>query len=244
MADFPYLPLWTDAYLADTRHLSTEEHGAYLLLLMEAWRRPSCSLPDDDRMLARLTGLSEAEWARIKPVVMDFWTFDGRSKTWVQKRLQLERVKSADRRKVAKEKAAKRWKGRKKSDAGAMPQQCTEDAIQNQNQNQKESPHSPPRGKHGSGSSSSRKKAEKPVEVLCEVLPEETARAFLDHRQKIRKPMTPHAAKLMASKLKAMPDPVGSVNQSILNGWTGVFEVKDAKAQSGSAPHRRKNYGL
>ncbi len=148
MAECPYLPLWTDAYLADTRHLSTVEHGAYLLLLMEAWRRPTCALPDDDRMLARLTGLSEAEWSAIKPAVMDFWTLDGRSKTWVQKRLQLERAKSADRRQVARDKAARRWNGEKKDDAAAMPGQCTEDAnqSQNQSQNHKDNPPNPPKG--------------------------------------------------------------------------------------------------
>jgi hypothetical protein len=43
MAEFPALPLWTDAYLGDTRHLSQSEHGAYLLLLITAWRTPNCS---------------------------------------------------------------------------------------------------------------------------------------------------------------------------------------------------------
>ena len=28
MADFPYIKFYTDAYLADTTHLRTEEHGA------------------------------------------------------------------------------------------------------------------------------------------------------------------------------------------------------------------------
>jgi hypothetical protein len=44
MAEYPFLPLWTDAYFADTRHLTLEQHGAYLLLIIEAWRRADCCI--------------------------------------------------------------------------------------------------------------------------------------------------------------------------------------------------------
>lgn len=92
MAEFPALPLWTDAYLADTRHLTTHEHGAYLLLLMEAWRHPDCSLPDNDRVLARLTCMNPGRWARCKDTVLAFFELgdDGR---WRQKRLTKERLR-------------------------------------------------------------------------------------------------------------------------------------------------------
>ena len=76
MADYPALPLWTDAYLSDTRHLTTEEHGAYLLLLMTAWRRPDCDLPNDDAMLARWAGVSPTKWKRIKIPVLAFWSLE------------------------------------------------------------------------------------------------------------------------------------------------------------------------
>lgn len=122
------MPLWTDAYLADTRHLSTLEHGAYLLLLMEAWRRPGCSLPDDDNLLARLAGLKAEEWATIKPVVMAFWTLDRRSGTWRQKRQRLEHDYVSKRSKSQRDKAVKRWQATKKGDAAAMPNACRSDA--------------------------------------------------------------------------------------------------------------------
>lgn len=128
MAEFPHLPLFTDAYLADTRHLTTEEHGAYLLLMMEAWRRPDCNLPDDDMMLARLSGLSLDRWEEIKPVVMAFWKRDGRRKVWTQKRLLKERGYVSEKSKSQRDKATKRWNKSKKADAAALPRACPEDA--------------------------------------------------------------------------------------------------------------------
>src|SRR4051812_4692086 len=85
MAEFPALPLFTDAYLGDTTHLTTIEHGAYLLLLMTAWRSRDCRLPNDDRMLARYTKLTPAQWQRVKPIIEPFFvvTDDG----WTQRRL-------------------------------------------------------------------------------------------------------------------------------------------------------------
>src|SRR3546814_6166025 len=44
-----HIPLFPDAYHRDTTHLTTEEHGAYLLLLMAAWGTEDCSLPNDER---------------------------------------------------------------------------------------------------------------------------------------------------------------------------------------------------
>ena len=85
MAEFPALPFFTDAYLADTRHLTTEEHGAYLLLLMCAWRTRGCALKDDNRQLARMAGVSPTKWKRLRPVLAEFFTVAGG--LWHQKKL-------------------------------------------------------------------------------------------------------------------------------------------------------------
>lgn len=77
MAAFPAMPFYTDAYLADTRHLTTEEHGAYLLLLMCAWRNANCALADDDKSLARITGLTPARWRRMRPRLTPFFDMEG-----------------------------------------------------------------------------------------------------------------------------------------------------------------------
>jgi len=90
MAEYPALPLFTDAYMADTRHLTTLQHGAYLLLLMTAWRMPDCKLPDDDVFLARCSGLDKRTWVKNRAAIMSFWKQDELQKWW-QGRLLDER---------------------------------------------------------------------------------------------------------------------------------------------------------
>lgn len=126
MAEFPALPLWTDAYLGDTTHLTTIEHGAYLLLLMAMWRSNG-SLPNDDAKLARYARLTPGQWARIKPTIMEFFRAeDGRIS---QGRLtdELKAVRQNSSRQSNKARA--RWlKNKEASDAAAMPNECRSDA--------------------------------------------------------------------------------------------------------------------
>ncbi|MDR7040513.1 uncharacterized protein YdaU (DUF1376 family) [Methylobacterium sp. BE186] len=111
MSTFPSLPLFTDAYIADTTYLTNEEHGAYLRLLMFAWRSPECRLPDDDARLARMLGLTPKRWAALKPTVMAFWTLE--NGFWTQKRLAREHAFVSE--KVEKKRAAGCKGGRPKS---------------------------------------------------------------------------------------------------------------------------------
>jgi|TARA_R110000796_G_scaffold56038_1_gene130191 uncharacterized protein YdaU (DUF1376 family) len=84
MANYPAMPLWTDAYIADTQHLTNEEHGVYLRLLMFAWRTPDCSLPNDDRRLALMVGVTPKKWDKLKVAIMSMWDLD--NGYWTQKK--------------------------------------------------------------------------------------------------------------------------------------------------------------
>ena len=60
----PFMPLSLDAYAGGTTAFDAEEHGAYLLLLMEMWRSEG-SLPDRPGYLARVARVSPRRWAKV-----------------------------------------------------------------------------------------------------------------------------------------------------------------------------------
>lgn len=107
MAELPSMSYYGDAYMADTRHLTLAEHGAYHLLLLIAWRSPNCALPDDDKRIAQMLGVGVPKWLRIKPAVMDFWQLGPHG--WQQKR-QLKEFKNAqEKRAKCSASANARW---------------------------------------------------------------------------------------------------------------------------------------
>ena len=58
----PYMPFFVGDYLADTSHLTTTQHGAYLLLIMHYWA--TGGLPTTDRELRTIVGMSEGGMAQ------------------------------------------------------------------------------------------------------------------------------------------------------------------------------------
>ena len=122
MTDLPFLPLWTDAYLADTSHLTLEEHGAYLKILMISWRSPDCQMDATDERIAVMLGITRRRWReKLRPVLEPFFSISGT--VWCQKRLQNEFI---DRSKRRTKHAAKSSKGGKakalKNNKTVLPQ--------------------------------------------------------------------------------------------------------------------------
>lgn len=59
-------------------------------------------------------------------------------------------------------------------------------------------------------------------EPLVAILGEELADGVIDHRKRLRKPLTPLAAKLLAGKFQSCPDPPAAAQAMIANGWQGI----------------------
>ena len=117
MAEFPILPLKTDALIADTTHMTPEEMGVYVRLLIAMWRHGS-QVQDDPRELARIGGVTLRRWNQIKERVLRPMTVGGGRVS--QKRLTstwLEVQKLREARAVA---SLKRWR---KSNASGYAKQ-------------------------------------------------------------------------------------------------------------------------
>ena len=120
-----WMPLYIGDYLSDTMHLTTEQHGAYFLLIMAYWKNGG-PLPADDSMLAATCRLSADAWSIAKAVLVRFFTVSNDGLTWIHERIDRELSGAAEnkqRRVVRAQKAAEaRWGNDAKSNATSMRQ--------------------------------------------------------------------------------------------------------------------------
>lgn len=86
----PWMPFYVADYLADTGHLSTAQHGAYLLLIMHYWQNGA--LPADEAKLARICRLSSAQWAAMRGTLAGLF-----SEGWTHKRIDAEIARTEER---------------------------------------------------------------------------------------------------------------------------------------------------
>lgn len=90
----PFMQMYWSDYFGDTRHLSCEQHGAYLQLLGGMWLAGG-SLPDDARKLAKITGCTASRWAKIAGDVLAF--FDIADGLLTHKRVGIELKKAQEK---------------------------------------------------------------------------------------------------------------------------------------------------
>jgi uncharacterized protein YdaU (DUF1376 family) len=86
-----WMPLYIADYARDTFHLTRDQHGGYMLLLMACWIGGG-KLPNDPAKLAAIAKATPREWLRLSPVLLPFFKIRGE---WlVHKRVSEERARA------------------------------------------------------------------------------------------------------------------------------------------------------
>lgn len=78
-----------------------------------------------------------------------------------------------------------------------------------------------------------------PRQALECVLDAEHAGSVIDHRQRIRKPLTLKAAQLLAGEFAKCPDPNAGADAMVLNGWQGFDPKWMDRQQARGSPGQR-----
>jgi uncharacterized protein YdaU (DUF1376 family) len=118
-----FMPLFVADYLADTTDLTAEEHGAYLLLLMAAWRQGGI-LENSPHRLARAARVPAERWPAVWEAIERF--FDVDELTVTQGRLMEELTRAREQKAAASERGKRGAAAR--HHAGAMLKQVTSTA--------------------------------------------------------------------------------------------------------------------
>jgi uncharacterized phage protein (TIGR02220 family) len=113
------MPLYIGDYLAGTSRLTVEQHGAYLLLIMDYWMNGP--LPDSDQVLANITRMNAEQWECSKHILKHFFRIE--NGCWKHKRIEEELAQASAKKAMAQEKATKaasaRWKNGKNNNQNA-----------------------------------------------------------------------------------------------------------------------------
>lgn len=230
--NLPWFPFYIGDYLKDTQHLNVVEHGMYLKLMLWYYSsgRP---IPHEKRYaIADAMGLpadmfgNANTYAMVDALLKEYFVRHGAE--WSHKRIEAEIAKRADFNKKQRDRAEKRWcKTATPTHATALPDDNPRQSHGNANHN------------HNilNDSTLSIKKPAKPKLAAPDWLDPTMWQSFVEHRTKLRRPMTEKAMQLIFNKLDNMRtkghNPNLSLEQAIMNGWQGVFTPKTEEPNNG-----------
>jgi uncharacterized protein YdaU (DUF1376 family) len=184
-------------YIQKTMHLTTEQHGAYMLLLMALWNG-GASLPNDAARLARITRVSPKRWPMIWAEIASFFTVtDG---LITQDRLTKEHQKVLSLSQERKNAGSKGGKAKALKTYDVDLASAT--ILPEQNSTIPEPEPEPERKSRGASAPTTRSQV---IEVLCEQAGIEAVESFVTYRSKHKsKALTLTAAKRLAGELQAI----------------------------------------
>lgn len=267
----PYMQFYPADYLADTMYLSLEEHGAYLKLLMCMWRADGW-LPDDDKKICMMLGITPKKWASIREGISSFFIYENGK--FSQKRLLAEL--RATRKKSENLSSNGKLGGRPKVLKNNNPDKA--DGFNRLKQNESiarspsdsepepyssdtsvSSPDIPSVSNETSGmsertQSEKKPKPAKPPKPKPEDFdpPDWVPRELWETHMEVRKSKaavnTARAKKLLVNQLERLRtkghDPTVIIENSIRNSWKDYFEPKENTNAQTAANPRKSNWQI
>lgn len=218
-------------YARATKHLTFIEHGAYNLLLDEYYHSEKPLPADKELLYKRLCArTTEEKWA-IDSVLEQF--FSQYSYDLLRNKFVCFRQKRADREIVEYWEQCKR--NRINGVKGGRPKSArkpTGNPLATQN--------NPNRSRIRIRIKAEKDKsiaASPPVDLPAWV-PESTWKCFVDMRERMRAPLSPHSTLLILNKLSKFLEQGQNLQdvleQSIMNNWRGIFPLR-AGGQNGTS---------
>jgi len=263
MAALPYMQLYVADYLADTAHLTTEEHGAYLLLLFSYWQTGK---PLRGDRLASVARLPNDRWIGVEPTLKEFFHVD--EGMWMHFRVEadLEKVDSKSKKNSDAGKASAKAKALAKQALKDSPTTNDETTVatnvERTNQRignhtrsgdtdtdtEQDQKHLSPSeldselplatGKRTTGNITIK-------QLIAEGCDEQHAKDWLAVRKTKKAPLTMTAWNgVKAEAEKASMTPAQAVEMSAANGWQGFKAAWAANEISKKSPAQTKHNGF
>jgi len=214
------MPLYIADYLSATEHLDAAHSGAYLHLIMHYWQKGN--LPQEDKFLARIARMTARQWAAAKPTLQAFFS-DG----WKHERIDFELCHAHIKSEARAESGARGGRAKALKDKKAKIAKATNLPQRTDSKTGGETLPSSSEStiEELASASSTPPPKETPKKVLLECLSEETAEGVIEHRRKLRAPLTVLAARGLVKGFNSTADPEDAARTMVARGWRG-FELE------------------
>lgn len=169
----PWFPFYVGDYTRDTARLTTEAHGAYLLLILDYW--VNGPPPDDNDVLATITKLPVTIWRKRRASILPFFNVvDGR---WTHSRIDREIAAANEKHQKRVDAGKEGGKAKAKAKQTASNANPEDEALPYQSQSQSPSEPNPDSKKGESNSPSVLKLVEegRPIPIDESYQPSERA---------------------------------------------------------------------